>query len=500
MIRLIRSLCQEQAGPTQQPNLEFVLSRQFDFSHDKQLHDLWLLVRDFSIKHAGALPSIQTLQDMADRKWGVGSKEGEFVKNEVARHKVYLGVDFEALLIELLVDWTLQEVKGTGMTALTRIDALRGTMEPEEVISEVTVEITRALVEAKNKLSSNSTQTEGRITDEEEKDAYIEELKQSLNKPPKLGLMCGYEAVDIHTRGWFPGELVLVAGYTGECKSTLCRNMAYHAAVLFGANVLFFPCEQNYRQTKDHFLTMHSTHPKWGREAMDYTRLKNQMVTPQDVAFLEEVYTDFVQNDDHGEIEIHQPGTRAFTWTELVARSQVADVGMQSKTGRGLDLIVLDYYDWIDWDSKKGNREEKDVDRMVRASKQFALTFRGGEGIVFLSPWQINNEGYDYAQQHDGEYLAKHLSTYNSSRRAADHIYSVYLGPEGSSYRRSAQLKLCNLKTRDGESFSPVVLQTELASSRIHNSALSHIEDSGDDGVSLEELATQNLAQILEDL
>jgi len=170
MIRLIRSLCQEQAGPTQQPNLEFVLSRQFDFSHDKQLHDLWLLVRDFSIKHAGALPSIQTLQDMADRKWGVGSKEGEFVKNEVARHKVYLGVDFEALLIELLVDWTLQEVKGTGMTALTRIDALRGTMEPEEVISEVTVEITRALVEAKNKLSSNSTQTEGRITDEEEKD------------------------------------------------------------------------------------------------------------------------------------------------------------------------------------------------------------------------------------------------------------------------------------------------------------------------------------------
>lgn len=501
MIRILRSLCQEPGGPSQRENMELVLARQFDFSEDKSLAELFVLVKHFTIKRNGDLPSLQTLTDMSDRKYGVGSKQSEFIQNELKRHRVYLGVDFVNLFEELLTDQTLQTAKGTAMTALTSIDSLRGKMEAEEVIESVMATTTKALVDAKSKLSVSKTKTEGRITSEERRDEKIAELKRSLTEPPKLGLMCGFEAFDLRTRGWHPGELILVAGYTGECKSTLCRNMSYHACTLFGANVLFFACEQTFDQTEDHFIAMHSAHQKWGRDSLDYSLLKNKILTPQDVAFAEQVYNDLVDNDEHGEIEIHQPGVKAFTWSEIVARSQVVDVDMRAKTGRGLDLIVLDYYEWIDWDGPR-SREESDINQMVRASKQFALNFHGGDGVVFLSPWQMNNEGYDYAIKHDGEYLPKHLSTHNQSRRSADHIYSVYLGPEGSNYRRSAQLKVCNLKARDGDSFPPVLLQTELAAGRIHNSALSQVDenDGGDDGISLEDVARQNLEKVLEDL
>lgn len=501
MIRILRSLCQDANGPSQRANLEKVLERQVDFSGQANAHlrELYGLVKDYAIRHSGELPSLQTLKDDCERKWGVGCKQAKFVDTELSRWSPYLDANFTHLVEQVLADQAIDTAKSRLGLALTQVDAGRASKTPLEIIDELTVTATRTLIEVREKLVVDQVKIGGVINDQTECDDYLQELEDQLKRGPKLGLLCGYEPVDMQTKGWQYGEVVLVAGYTGECKSTITRNMLYHMATLFGYNVLLISCEQTRQQCRDHFLCMHSTHPRWGRDALRYDALKNRLLTPADVAFVREVYGDLVNNPDYGLIDIQQPGSRSITWSEVVARAQVTNIDCKKKTGHGLDIICLDYYDWVDWDGRKS--DDTDVNEMVRASKQLAMSWENGRGVVFIAPWQINNAGHEYAIKHDGEYLPDHLSTHNQSRRAADHIYSVFLGPEGSKYRRSGQLKLCCLKARDGDAFPPFVLQTELSASRVHNTVLSSAAGKADEtATSLEDVAETSLAQILDEL
>lgn len=485
MIRILRSLCQNSNDPDLTGNLGIVLATQVEFTKKPQAH-LWEIIQEHAKKYNGDLPSVDWLVQAAKRKFKTQSQEIQEAE-ALERLNPYCGSNFEALVDQIREDQILDQMKEGLQKSAMKLEDLRGKKPVGDVVSQLTLQTSKSLLEARERTRKNKAQTRGNLTDSEEVRTYIERVHKEHQEPPKTGLLTGYHAIDLATQGLRKKELCLIAGYAGELKSTICRNFLYNMVTMFGYNVVYFSCEVGYDQTQDLNTTIHSCDPRWGRPPIEYKRLKNRALTNEEFDFFKDVAHDLGNNPEYGALEVLQPEDRPFRWSEIVMILQAID----AQTPGGVDAVCLDYYEFVEWDGPR--TDDSPQNEMIKASKMLAQGFRGGAGVCFIAPFQINNEGYDYAIRHKGEYLSKHLSTHNQSRRAADVIISTYLGPpDDSPFRQANQVKLCNLKNRDNDPFKPLILQTMLSSGRIYNSTLS-VED--DDEMDISEGAEMSAAE-----
>jgi len=496
MIRILRSLIQEPNDPELSSNMVEVLSFQLEF--DKKVEeDIYGVIRYFSHNNGGQ-PSLSYVRDKVVKQHGQNSAHAALV-DDLARFDPELGATFRARLKEYTDDKVLGGLKSGISLVVSKLDALQAKpdISTAELIDQFSAEASRVILDAREKVTESKVDTQGELTSPEVYKKHMDKIREDMKQGIKAGLFTGYPDIDQHTFGFHNGELILIAGFTGELKSTTCRNMFYNMLKL-GANLLYITCEITYERTVDQFVVLHSNHEKWGRPPLDYTKVKNRIMTGEEFEFMNLVFKDLTESPDLGRLFIVQPRDRAFRWSEVVTMMNSYDSQAQ------LDAVCLDYYDWVVWDGQKA-RDETEVNEMIKASKVLAQTFRGGEGIVFVSPFQINNEGYAWAQQHDGIYHLNHLSTHNQSRRAADFVISSYLGPEGSKLRDAQQVKLGCLKNRDGDPFAPLILQTSLKSGIVYpTSILTGGTDQAGDAdiirIPQSEIASQALVSALDDL
>jgi replicative DNA helicase len=66
---------------------------------------------------------------------------------------------------------------------------------------------------------------------------------------------CGFVAIDHHTRGFFPGEMIVIGARPSMGKTSLALNMALNAA-LAGTGVLFISLEMSVSQLRNRALCM----------------------------------------------------------------------------------------------------------------------------------------------------------------------------------------------------------------------------------------------------
>ena len=496
MLRVLRGLCQNPSDADLSANLGVVVGKQVDFG-TVELNNLLAVVQSFAAQHGGHLPSTATLLVDAQRLHGHDSPTARAVE-AVERFSPLAGANFEHAVDQAIYDQAVDRLKRLMGDAAAKAARLAGRKTLGQLVEEVTADVARGLLEAQQRARRHRVETRGNLTAEAVMTPYRRQFAGELSQPPALGTLTGFWDIDQPTHGFRPGELVLVAGYTGELKSTLCRNMLYNMVTLFGRNVVYFSCESSYRSSRDQFVVLHSNHPKWGRPPLDYRLVKSRLLDQSSASFFDEVAKDLAEPaNGHGALHVEQPSERRFRWSDVVLQSNTKDAEFPG----GLDVVCLDYYDFVEWDGPKG--DDTPTNEMIKESKQFAVSFHSGRGCVFLAPFQMNNEGYAYAQRHDGEYQVSHLSTHNQARRAADFVVSTYLGPEGSKFRNAGQVKVCCLKNRDGDPFKPLVLSTGLASGFISPSNM--LDDSATaqgDGSSItaSEAARQALQRVLADI
>lgn len=80
------------------------------------------------------------------------------------------------------------------------------------------------------------------------KDKFIEILKKlTSGEQDMLGVSTGFMLLDKHTGGVAAPDLTIIAGQSGEGKSTLALNIAHRVALTEG-QVLFFSCEMKEEQ------------------------------------------------------------------------------------------------------------------------------------------------------------------------------------------------------------------------------------------------------------
>lgn len=259
----------------------------------------------------------------------------------------------------------------------------------------------------------------------------------------QTGVLTGYEKIDTAHGGMQPGDLAFILGYTGQMKSTLALNIAYHAAIRQRKNVAFVPLEQSARSLMDAFAVLHCLHSKFGATLLEipYDRLKKGDLTPDEEALLQEALADLRDCSDYGRFLYKEPDKADVTVGDIRRWAE------QKNKQYPLDLLVIDYVGLVNPTSGGLSMRESAVANLaVRECKQLAMSFDAGRGIVVLSPFISNRDGFKEAEKNGGRFSLRAMAWASEAEKSADLVFSVY---RDEVLARGKQLQLGNLKARD---------------------------------------------------
>lgn len=262
---------------------------------------------------------------------------------------------------------------------------------------------------------------------------YVEREQRGVG----VGLQTGYSVLDSVTDGQEPGELWVCGAYTGEGKSFLLQNIAYHWRMR-GLTGLYVSTEQSSRQIKRRLCIRHAKNPIFNLEAgISYTDVKFARLSGVErQLWLDRVIPDW-DSDHYATIIIRTAPHRApFDW--------VAQSAEEEDSRTRLDYVIVDYLSQLRPSRPRGNEREEQTELVIEA-KQFALTF-GGRSIPVLTAAQTNPTSYLQALQ-TGYYPLRAIADSAEFERSSDLLFYLLRRDED---KQLGQIKSGVLKYRDG--------------------------------------------------
>lgn len=277
------------------------------------------------------------------------------------------------------------------------------------------------------------------------------------------GRLSGLEAIDTICHGHRKGELWVHAAFSGELKSTFAMNWAYNLITRYRTNVLYISLEVPYEQIRKIVHTMHTSNLKFitqGRKPLDYRKVRDGELSPEEEDFLKEALEDLENNPEYCALDVIAPDR---DWTIDDVRSYAELLHKKKELG----FIVIDHGSLLE---PRRNRQFRDytiaLNSVLRDAKKLALQFNHGEGIPVLFLFQINRQGKNEADKAEGRYKMSALSYSNEAERSADVITTTYLNDE---HRDLGTTLFCNLKNRDNPLFKPFQAAVDFTCRRIYN-------------------------------
>ncbi|MDP2727073.1 MAG: DnaB-like helicase C-terminal domain-containing protein [Dehalococcoidia bacterium] len=288
--------------------------------------------------------------------------------------------------------------------------------------------------------------------------------KVEKNPGESVGILTGFDTIDLQTHGIRRGELWILGGFASDGKTTTCLNIA-HQAVCKGFNVMLASMEMSRDQVREILYAIHTgcsifrnIHP-----AIPLGDIRRGRLTPEQKDFyFRHVIPDFETNPQYGILEVTQPD-RVWSAEVLQAEAEV----LHKRIPNGLDLIIPDYVGLMGVEGKSDGRNE-DLNRVIRGLKQMALTFGGGDSVAVLSPFQCNREGRKRADANEGQYDLQALSSAHEAERSSDVVLTIYMN---EAFKANKTAVLCQLKGRDTGNAPPRLVHADLVNRIIQENA-----------------------------
>lgn len=265
----------------------------------------------------------------------------------------------------------------------------------------------------------------------------------------------GFAEVDDVTSGGFqPGDLVFLAGYTSEGKSTLLLSMFDYWVFTRRLNVVIASAEHPPEIVMRRMASIRSADPKYGG-VVPYKKLKEGRLTPDEEKQLERVIYDMANNPEYGKFTIF-PVAHGSTVTTIFEEVEMVDEVYP------VDIFGWDYIGYASSEVKR-NTDREEIGHVIRSSKIRATTFRGGKGLCVVSPFQVSRGKWEKALT-VGKYTLACMEESSAAEKAADIVMSVLNLGEAGGNKSVGQV----LKVRDGDKFlTPFELGYDSITSRI---------------------------------
>jgi replicative DNA helicase len=260
-----------------------------------------------------------------------------------------------------------------------------------------------------------------------------------------------------------PEHHTFVANDIVTHNTTFALNWCYNLVTRYRANVLYYSLEMPYEQLRLQIYVLHSSHAKWrgqGYRPLDYRRVRDGELTPEEELFYQKVIEDFCNNPGYCKFEIRSPD-HDMTVEDIKLDAELTHKQME------VGLVVIDHGQLME--ARKGKKSKDyvvELNSIIRDTKKFCLHFNHGEKIPTLLLFQINRQGKEEAVKNQGRYKMSALAYANEVEKSADVITTTFLDDE---HRRNGTTLFCNLKNRDNPIIEPFLARVEFACRRIYN-------------------------------
>ncbi len=308
--------------------------------------------------------------------------------------------------------------------------------------------------------SEHNAQTRGNLRNDT-KMAWRDYQTAKVDKSKAYGKATGFSVIDTVCHGCKRGELWIHAGSQGDLKTTFSLNWAYNLVTRYRSNVYYISLEMPYQQVRNNICAMHSSNAKFqvqGKKSLDYRKIRDGELSPEEEAFYQEVLEDFHTNPEYCQFRLWCPD-RDVTIEDI--RLQAELVHKELEVG----LIVVDHSGLVE-----PRKQHKDYtiafNSVIRDAKKMALHFNGGEGVAVLLLHQLSRQGRLEAEKNKGVYRLSALSYANEAERSADYVTTTFLDGQ---LRDEGRTVLANQKNRDNPSFKPSYLSIDFGCRRMFN-------------------------------
>jgi replicative DNA helicase len=225
-----------------------------------------------------------------------------------------------------------------------------------------------AAVQAEAQAVDSQSATSEVIKAEDILDDYIEVLQARADRGDEIdGLSTGIPDLDEKLQGLKPGQLIIIAGRPAMGKTTLAMNIASNAAIREGKSVMAFSLEMDNTGLMDRFMASEGRIP--------LHLIKNGKAPHSHGAELMSAAGKL----KHSSLYLSDRASMSMNRMRAAARRQ--------KRRHGLDLMVIDYLQLIESDSRTFSREQE-VSHMTRTAKLMAREL--GIPVILLS--QLSRE------------------------------------------------------------------------------------------------------------
>lgn len=166
------------------------------------------------------------------------------------------------------------------------------------------------------------------------------------------GVPSGFRDLDRFTTGFQPGELVVIAARPSMGKTSLCLNIAMHAAKEAAKSVAVFSLEMSNEQLVQRLLA--------GESHIDAQRLRTGNIKDEEWGEITKAMGVLA------EVPIYIDDSAALTVGELRSRSR------RLRAGTGLDLIAVDYLQLLRSSNSRTTNRVEVIDDICRGLKALA--------------------------------------------------------------------------------------------------------------------------------
>lgn len=396
------------------------------------------------------LPGTDAFQDYATRIYAKKKEDKsavlvmEWVK--LVEHPVPLA-DFRYALAQI-IDLRTQRLTGEALAKTYEILEEGLFIDGERLEGQESAR--KYLVNELSKIDSSivvENAPEGDLKDETEK--ILKDYEKRRDNPTLYGgINFGIAQLDANLDGLMPGDLAIIAAFTGHGKSHMITQLAWHAAVKQKKNFYLSTSETVRDQFLGRLIARHSREPQFGKpDGINARKILHATMNDLEFKIFQDVLGDIHDNPDYGSFYVAQiPSGASLTYIESRVRAYVRN--------NPLDLLMVDSLNLLSPLSKRGNEREEYNDTLKRA-KAFATEL----AIPIVSPWQMTRSAFQAAVSSNTYQLAS-LSDTSEAEKSASHIITL-LRPDAEDNSVVAQV----LKSRTGEAMKPETIYIDYRNS-----------------------------------
>lgn len=294
----------------------------------------------------------------------------------------------------------------------------------------------------------------------EEGEAVWQEYQEKVKHPEKtVGVLTGFDEVDLITRGSRGGELWIVAAFASQGKSTCLYNMAHTAVAEYGRNIILASGETPRNQIRNRIYTRHSCHPRWigKHDPLHYDSIRDGRLSKDEAEFFKEVVDDFGSNPSYGHLDVLQ-----FTMDmSILDLEQYCRIVNQQYP---IDVLFIDYLTLLK-PIRALRNPILEAGETMRAAKQVAIRFGVGSQMSIIAAHQQTRDAFEKAEKSE-EYNLRSMSFTSEAERSTDVVMWLL---RLDKHKARHELTFGIIKNRDGRLLKPSFLYEDFDSVLLGN-------------------------------